>query len=745
MFPVFVCAGALDRHLIEHAAVTGPRAGRITWTPAGPASDPRRWTRSFWFKRAVIRRGGTVLGAGTRAPDELRFDGEGRISVFAGGAELLRTERRFRDPSGWVHWHEEYDSAAADPRRRRRVWINGAEETAWEADARAQRIAQGAAEPRFLAAGQAHALGSAASGAAPAGIHIAAFAALDGAAPGGPGGVTGKTGPHGRWAPLDVSGLRPGANGFFPDIPAAMRVRSVPVNSAEDGLGTYAALNPLIPGRDAHLSRGAARVDMPKTMSRDFNTPASFADLSGGKWYWEAEVIKTVSQYPNMALWSSAAGARLPGPYSLGSNRRFKGCGYELGARVSAGRVLYEDGPYQYDTSAPWRVRPGAGGRGMMAFDLDAGRVWYGVNGAWLNGGDPAAGLNPSEDRLNVSKYAYTPALMNYESASAAHFGQEGFAWPPPAGFKALHTANLPRPRIEDAGDVFQAVCAPGAEAETALAAARGRWAACAELFKPAGAAGLWRLRLPHDPDHEYVWGDGPGTAPSTRRAPRAALAGGVMTAGYAVRLGRRYGTAAGSVRHTHGAATKVTHNLGCARGVVILFRRSGTGEALLHHPDCAAGSLLAFGRGRAQTAHGGITDVTADSFDAGAVLPSDTYDYLALTEAGGCFAAGRYWGNGQADGPFVWLGLSPSFLCVIADRNAANSAVTDCARSPFNPARRTLALESARAEDAAGGGTDILANGFKARTSGAPGNYPGAEHFAFAFGQPFAAGALSR
>ncbi|MEW5774477.1 MAG: hypothetical protein AB1916_13230 [Thermodesulfobacteriota bacterium] len=74
----------------------------------------------------------------------------------------------------------------------------------------------------------------------------------------------------------------------------------------------------------------------------------------------------------------------------------------------------------------------------MFAADLANGRIWYGVNGVWQGGGNPAAGTNPS--RADVSGHGTLYPMFGVGGGSAFHeydvnFGAGGFWYAPPSGF----------------------------------------------------------------------------------------------------------------------------------------------------------------------------------------------------------------------------------------------------------------------------------------------------------------------
>ena len=76
----------------------------------------------------------------------------------------------------------------------------------------------------------------------------------------------------------------------------------------------------------------------------------------------------------------------------------------------------------------------------ILAFDMDAGKVWFGKNGTWGNSGNPAAGTNPAFS--NLAGKLISPVLKQY-AAGSFNFGQQPFVYTPPSGFVALNTFNL--------------------------------------------------------------------------------------------------------------------------------------------------------------------------------------------------------------------------------------------------------------------------------------------------------------
>jgi hypothetical protein len=90
-----------------------------------------------------------------------------------------------------------------------------------------------------------------------------------------------------------------------------------------------------------------------------------------------------------------------------------------------------------------------------VAFDADAGKIWFAKNGTWQASGDPAAGTNAAFS--SITSGDYFPYISNQTTANNDHagyvnFGQRPFSYTPPTGFKALNTANLASTAVSTSG-----------------------------------------------------------------------------------------------------------------------------------------------------------------------------------------------------------------------------------------------------------------------------------------------------
>ena len=170
-----------------------------------------------------------------------------------------------------------------------------------------------------------------------------------------------------------------------------------------------------------------------KAVSGADSWPAIFGThgASSGKWYYEAV---------------GADNTR----WGLGwSTEDFK---YGTSNTFSEGHFAYSQDPltfYQGGSNSAINGTPAftTGNVLQIAIDIDAGKTWFGINNTWVNAsngsaGDPAAGTNPTVTFSEKGQKHY-PKMINNLGNVSVNFGQQGFAYTPPAGFQALNSKNL--------------------------------------------------------------------------------------------------------------------------------------------------------------------------------------------------------------------------------------------------------------------------------------------------------------
>ena len=106
-----------------------------------------------------------------------------------------------------------------------------------------------------------------------------------------------------------------------------------------------------------------------------------------------------------------------------------------------------------------------------------------------------------------------------------------------------------------------------------------------------------------------------------------------------------------------------------------------------------------------------GTTEVNAAS--------GHTYLFWAFANCEGWIKAGKYIGNADADGAFVYTGFKPAWIFLRAVDSGDDPQIYDNARDTFNPATKVIPTHSTAAEtDNSNRSVDFLSNGFKFRTS---------------------------
>ena len=173
--------------------------------------------------------------------------------------------------------------------------------------------------------------------------------------------------------------------------------------------------------------------------------------MKTGKWYWEIDIgsdafYSTVGIIPqgetsgdlNIAI------DNLPGSTALG---------YGFRTYDASNYAKLNSNSYTNDTNLD---APAASDIITVAFDADAGKIWFGLYNAgsghvWGNFGggvgDPATGTNAAFDSIDATLYDYVASIAVHSNATSIHnFGQSAFSGTQPTGFLSLTFSNLPEP-----------------------------------------------------------------------------------------------------------------------------------------------------------------------------------------------------------------------------------------------------------------------------------------------------------
>lgn len=167
--------------------------------------------------------------------------------------------------------------------------------------------------------------------------------------------------------------------------------------------------------------------------------------FNSGKFYFETTLVATEGDRLLMGVVREAA---LPPNFNnIGNDAQ--SWAVIMQSNVSNGTVYHNgDGSTYGKVDGDFYV----GDTAMCCIDADAGKIWFGRNGYWKDGADPSTGNGASFTSIASGPYYFAVNATNTTTGVLrANFGQDGFRFTPPTGFKSLNTENLPTPTNFDA------------------------------------------------------------------------------------------------------------------------------------------------------------------------------------------------------------------------------------------------------------------------------------------------------
>jgi hypothetical protein len=179
---------------------------------------------------------------------------------------------------------------------------------------------------------------------------------------------------------------------------------------------------------DKHSSIALGDSDLTATVDssyyyEDYGVRATIGQIAD-KWYWEVVLAAASSSSYYAAVGVTNATSAL----DLG-----------LGNSSVLGVGFSRDGTLRTSSSSQSQLCSFMAGDVVgVALDVDAGAVYFSINGVWQGGGDPDAGVGGIPLGLDAAAF---PVLSLYDSdLVTANFGQNAFEHEPPNGFGALFT-----------------------------------------------------------------------------------------------------------------------------------------------------------------------------------------------------------------------------------------------------------------------------------------------------------------
>ena len=378
----------------------------------------------------------------------------------------------------------------------------------------------------------------------------------------------------------------------------------------------------------------------------------------------------------------------------------------------------------------------------MVAVDADNGKIYFGKNGCWLTGADPASGTNAHYS--NLSGHRLVPATGRRSGANAGliNFGATPFVYPPPVGFNAICTSNIEDEPIIDPSQHFETLTWTGNGGTQSISGLKFKpdfvWikergnngyshaifdslrGATKRLFSDANNGEstqsttltsfddfgftLGSSGAVNQNSYNYVawcWKAGGGLTGGTywRDGVQYTNKSDLVTGGIASQIGAiSINTKAGfsiiSFGGTAGSAD-LPHGLGKAPKFVLIKKYSAGGNSWAVYCDgVGAGpnkQILLNSSNAASTDNNGFNAAPDETFvhlGSGAAMATNQNGQniaYVWAEIPGYSRFGTYYGNNSSDGTFIHCGFRPRFFLWKVLGRTGGWGIIDTARDPVN------------------------------------------------------------
>ena len=422
----------------------------------GSATNQKTFTISMWVKRGELGSSNGLLLQGVNTGNDdfaIYFTSADKLQTFSwsGGSKQFQvdTQRVFRDVSAWYHIVFVADTTQGTDSNRIKIYINGVQETALEnvtypsvnADLEYN-------DTSALWVGRSYG-GNYFDG------YMAEVVSADGTAL-TPTDFGEFDEDSGIWKPIDVSGLTFGTNGFYLDFEDSSALGAdvsgnsnnftvnnlTAIDQSTDTCTTnFCTLNSISEHNNSTFSDG--NLTYTGSAAAVHNAIGSIG-VTQGKWYFEAKRVAGASAYPFVGVFNADG--------TMGSY---------LGQTVDGWSILMDAAD-----NGEWRNNATLSGTsvgafvngdiGMVAIDMDNGKIWFGRNGTWGDSGNPSAGSGEQYSNLTgtiipaVAVYTGAAISLNFGSPPYSESGGEtdgngygNFAHAVPSGYYSLNTKNL--------------------------------------------------------------------------------------------------------------------------------------------------------------------------------------------------------------------------------------------------------------------------------------------------------------
>ena len=808
-------------HVITNDSVTGSAeierslkfhdgdSAYLNRTP-GSAGNRKTFTFSCWFKRSTL---GTQSGAFLKAGDtssnyfKINIANDHKLYVLAtisgGYTEYWRSAQLFRDIAGWTHLVLRWDTTQGTAADRVRVYVNGTQMGTSSYSAPAQDL------DGFVNDTNQHEIGASTVNSQYWDGYIAEVNFVDGLSldPSSFGFTGGQTN---VWLPRRYTGSY-GTNGFRLDFndnssTAALGIDKSP-NGNDFGVNNFSVSSGV--GNDSVIDSPTNNFC---TWNSSFGNPSNYLVptegnlqsngvsgnnhlrqqstmvLHSGKWYCE---LKMVSGYSSadptirMGICTPNAGHRDSNNdhmYYENSNN-FATVMYS----VHHGTV-YEVITNSSTTKIESLTTLANGDVMGIALDLDNDRFFISKNGTFFSNGtgtqDPVTGANPLysggilTSRKDLDGFVIAAGLYS-DKVVTADFGQQGFAYTPPTGFKAISSKNFvsSTPAFRNPKRHFEILTYTGNSTNNRAITGLGFspdlvwikrrsggnqspfWVSRGMTISDSGGTGNVGPLAPNqdyaqtatNTDGGFASFDidgftlGKGSSTSNADAPyqrnnadSATYVAWCWKAGGATTVANTDGSVASAVSvNKEGGFSIVTytgpngngtigHGLGKAPKWIVIKRLETASTWTVYHESIGNTKRLGLdlaGGSSTSSAWWNNTSPTSTTFsvgtDAGHGGSTDDYVAYCWTDVPGFSKFGSYVGNGDGNGQYVYLGFRPAWI-LIKREASENWIMADYKRNSNDRTSPADSYFSANGNGAESTGIiyDLVQNGVKFQSS---------------------------
>ena len=747
-------------------------ATETTWLALQPSSagNLKTWTWSAWIKRTKPTNSGNyqyiwAVDDGTNYTVakyfSIYFNDEQALGIQSGGTVLRETSRVFRDFGAWMHVVIQMDVTQSTAADRLKVYINGEEQAASTFEVYthpAQNVDLAVSSTIYNYFGRSPDDDSTNPDYFSLDAYLAEVNFTDGVS--NAASEFGKTNAlTDQWIPIRYTGSYGSTTGYY------LKFVSGAIGTDSSGLGNnygtgnldntnvhtdtptnnYATINPLDDYTTTYhvstLTDGNLRLESDSTSDANKNHP-TIVPLSG-KWYYEVKLIQlNLSGGTGYIQIQGSASSYIWSYYNTPTTQ-----------------IIGNGSTYSISN---WSVNDVI----QVAIDYDDRKVWYGLNNTWYNTGgtaNPATGADAADDFAASSIGVPTNMRIELRSGSGTNivevnYGQKGFAYTPPTGFKALNAANLPAPTVTKGTDYFNTVLYTGdgstakeisldfnpdfvwvksrsdTEHHSLVDRVRGDVALNSDqnIAEYSVSAFDWNTNNTVDVpyyasnysmntsgDNYVMWhwlANGSGSTNDDGATDSTVSVN--TTAGFSI------------VTFTMPSSGQTTfgHGLGAVPDYIIAHPRGSTGNwsVWVKPPMDSTDDYLQLNTTAAQGSYStvwGAAVPTSSVFGAtcGGLVPADTTGVAyCFAEVAGYSKCGSFTGNGSANGPFIYTGFRPAFTMIKRTDSTGSWFMYDNKRDPSNIVDEGLFADGNFAEGTQTNGmVDYLSNGFKVRNTG--------------------------